>query len=175
MEEIEVPLEQVQEDIHHHSHHENTNGIISKGALLSAIFAVLAAISALFAGHYSNEAMILQIQSSDHWSHYQAKGIKSSIIELRYEMTKDEKLKEKVEKYKEEQEELSKEAAKKQEESKTLIKKHENLATTVTFFQIAIALIAIGILTKRKTFIYSSIGLGLIGTAWMIKSFIIGM
>ena len=66
MEEIEVPLEQVQEDIHHHATHgghgsEDKVSFISKGALLSAIFAVLAAISALFAGHYSNEAISLSV------------------------------------------------------------------------------------------------------------------
>jgi hypothetical protein len=174
MEEIEVPLESVHEEIHHHAHHNDGNStLISKGALLSAVFAVLAAISALFAGHYSNEAMILQIQSSDHWSHYQAKGIKSAIAEVKFEITKDEKIKEKVEKYKEEQEEIKKEATEKEHESKILIHKHENLATTVTFFQVAIAMIAIGILTKRKPFVYTSVGLGLIGIIWMIKSFVI--
>lgn len=178
MEEIEVPLESVQEEIHHHATHgehgsSGDSGFVSRGALLSAIFAVLAAISALFAGHYSNEAMILQIQSSDHWSHYQAKGIKSAIADLRGEVLKEEKSKEKVEKYKEEQEEIKKEATEKERESRLLIHKHEGLATTVTFFQVAIAMIAIAILTKRKHFLNVSVGLGLLGLIWMIKSFLI--
>lgn len=177
MEEIEVPLESVQEEIHHHATHgehgSDNASFISRGALLSAIFAVLAAISALFAGHYSNEAMILQIQSSDHWSHYQAKGIKSAIADLRGEVLKEEKSKEKVEKYKEEQEEIKKEATEKEHESRVLIHKHEGLATTVTFFQVAIAMIAIAILTKRKHFLSVSMGLGILGLVWMIKSFLI--
>lgn len=177
MEEIEVPIEQVQENIHHqatHGDHGGGNeGFMSRGALLSAIFAVLAAISALFAGHYSNEAMILQIQSSDHWSYYQAKGIKLAIADLRGEVLKEEKSKEKVEKYKEEQEEIKKEANEKEHESRVLIHKHEGLATTVTFFQVAIAMIAIAVLTKRRHFMNVSMGLGLLGIIWMIKSFLI--
>ena len=93
--EIEVPLEQVQEDIHHHAMHER-NSTVSRGAILSAFLAVLAAISALFAGHYANEALIEQIQSSNQWSFYQAKGIKASIAELKDQPAK-------VEDYKKEQ------------------------------------------------------------------------
>lgn len=177
MEEIEVPLEQVQEDIHHHANHgshhsEDKASFISKGALLSAIFAVLAAISALFAGHYSNEAMILQIQSSDHWSHYQAKGIKMAIAEVKSEIRKDEAIEKKIEKYKEEQEEIKKEAIEKSEESKKLIHKHEGLATTVTFFQVAIAMIAIAVLTKKKHFLTMAAGLGTIGIILMLRGFL---
>ena len=175
MEEIEVPLESVQEDIHHHALHGDGEhhgpSFVSKGALLSAIFAVLAAISSLYAGHYSNEAMILQIQSSDHWSFFQAKGIKAAVADLKAELTHDEKAKEKFADYKKEQEEIKKEATEKENESKHLLHKHEGLATTVTFFQVAIAMIAIAVLTKKKHFLNVSIGLGLIGIFWMIKTF----
>lgn len=173
MEEIEVPLESVQEEIHHRAHHGAPDPLISRGALISAIFAVLAAISALFAGHYSNEAMILQIQSSDHWSHYQAKSVKLAIAELRYDITKDEKVIEKKATYKEEQEEIKKEATEKETESKALIHKHETLATAVTFFQVAIALVAIAILTKKKPFFFASLTLGGFGIFWMIKGFLL--
>ena len=50
-------------------------------ALTAALLSVLAAITALFASHYANEAMIEQIQASDQWSFYQAKGIKSVVLE----------------------------------------------------------------------------------------------
>ena len=35
------------------------------------------------AGHHSNEAMIEQIQASDHWGYYQAKGIKAAVLGTR--------------------------------------------------------------------------------------------
>src|SRR6478672_9322706 len=83
--EIEVPIEKIQEDINHAAHHADSASakMMNRAALLSAFLAVFAAISALFAGHYANEAMIEQIQSSDQWSYYQAKGIKLSLAELK--------------------------------------------------------------------------------------------
>ena len=81
MVEIEVPLEQTQEHLQHaalHGGSENGFSLINVGAVLSALIAVFAAICALLAGHYSNEAMIEQIKSSDQWSYFQAKGIKSA-------------------------------------------------------------------------------------------------
>ena len=86
MSEIEVPLEQSQEHIYEHAGH---SGWLSKVALSTAITAVIAAIAALMAGHHSNEALISQIQSSDHWGHYQAKSIKSSILYLKTDLAKE--------------------------------------------------------------------------------------
>ena len=173
MSEIEVPLEQAQEDIQHAAHHASgpEKSFIGSAAVLSAFLAVLAAISALFAGHYSNEAMILQIQSSDQWSYYQAKGIKSAIAEM--SVAANPALSEKIEKYKEEQAEIKKEAEEKQAESHALLKKHESLATSVTLFQIAIAMIAIAVLTKKRAFAWGSFVLGLISLVWLLKTFLV--
>jgi hypothetical protein len=173
MSEIEVPMEKIQEDIHHHAVHGGSDKMISQGALLSAVLAVLAAISALFAGHYSNEAMILQIQSSDQWAFYQAKGVKSAIADLRAEVLKETESREKVQEYKKEQEEIKAEAISKENESRVLIHKHEGLASTVTFFQVAIAMTAIGVLSRRRKFIAFSSLLGFVGFIWMIKAFLI--
>ena len=139
MEEIEVPLEQSQEHIHEHAH---KGGWIGKVALSTAMIAVIAAISALMAGHHSNEALILQIQSSDNWSHYQAKSIKSSILNMKtdlvLEMGKTPKAADlkKAEEYKKEQEEISNEAKAKQHESVHHLSAHVILAKAVTLFQI---------------------------------------
>src|SRR5256885_4554172 len=76
MEEIEAPLEQAQEDIHHHAHHA-TERWIGWVALSSALLAALAAVNALLAGHYVNEAMIEQMRETNQWNYYQAKGIKA--------------------------------------------------------------------------------------------------
>ena len=172
MEEIEVPIEKVQEDIHHHLHHSDggNNALMSQGALLSAFLAVFAAISALLAGHYANEAMVEQIQSSDHWAYYQAKGIKRAISDLRAELTKSDAAQEKVESYKAEQEEIKLKAEEKEKESKFHLHRHESLAMSVTFFQVAIAMTAISVLTKKRRFLLFASGLGLIGLLWMLKT-----
>ena len=177
MVEIEVPIEKVQEDIHHAAihggSHQDTNRLMMAGALISAILAVFAAISALKAGHFANEAMILQIQSSDQWSFYQAKGIKASITELKISTEANterrDQFSEKLVKYKEEQEEIKKEAEIKHHESEELLKRHEKLAMAVTFFQIAIAMTAISVLTKKTPFLFISGGLGVMGILGLIQ------
>jgi hypothetical protein len=169
MEEIEVPLEQSQEHIHEHAHHEG--GWVAKVALSTAIVAVIAAIAALMAGHHSNEAMISQIQSSDSWAHYQAKSIKATILSSKNDILKEmgktvaAEDAEKSAEYKKEQEEISEKAKEQSEESEFHLRSHVTLAKAVTLFQIAIAIAAIAVLTKRKAFWFVSLtfsGVGLI-------------
>lgn len=161
MEEIEVPLEKVQEDIHHHAEHGSGVSFMSRGALLSALLAVLAAISALMSGHYANDAMLEQIHASDSWAYYQAKGIKASLAELKSDDAK-------VADYKKQQEEIKQEAEKKQHESEHHLKVHEILSGAVTLFQVAIALTAIAVLTRRKHFVSIAAGLGAMGLVLML-------
>lgn len=174
MEEIEVPLEQAQEHIHHSALHGEGKfqSMISKAAILSAFLAVSAAISALFAGHYANEAMIEQIKASDQWAYYQAKGIKSSIIQAQNEMNPSDKLAEKIESYKKEQDQIKEKATELEEGSQKHLHLHEALAACVTLFQVAIGLTAIAVLTRRKHFLILSTGFGLLGLFWMIKTFL---
>jgi len=174
MEEIEVPIEKIQEDIHERAHEELEHqhpgsGLSSKVALTSAIFAVFAAISALLAGHHSNEAMIEQIKASDHWSYYQAKGIKAAILSSKAELLselgrpKDASTEGKLETYKKEQEEISEKAKEREADSEKHLAIHQVLARAVTFFQIAITIAAIAILTHQKRFWYVSLVFGAVG------------
>ena len=57
-----------------------------KYALTSAFYAILAATVSMFAGYYANEAMILQIKSSDSWSYYQAKSIKMNLLQSKIDI-----------------------------------------------------------------------------------------
>lgn len=172
MEEIEVPIEKIQEDLHERAHEEqlhSQSSFSSRVALSSAIFAVFAAIAALLAGHHSNEAMIEQIRASDHWSYYQAKGIKASILGAKNEIlaglgkATDEKAAEKIEGYKKEQEEISEKAKERESSSEAHLAIHQIYARTVTLFQVAITIAAISVLTRRKRFWYVSIGFGCLG------------
>jgi len=168
MEEIEVPTEHLQEKLNERVHESEEKWIL-KVALTAAILAVFAAITALMAGHYSNEAMIEQLKASDQWAYYQAKGIKyvvlESKIDLLHQMGKeaDPKDCEKVIKYKEDQKELDKTAREKESISAGDLALHNKLAKGVTILQIAIAICAISALTKRKWLWYGSILLGIAG------------
>ena len=176
MEEMEVPLEQSQEHINEHA--QQHGGWIGKVALSTAMIAVVAAIAALMAGHHSNEALILEIQASDHWSHFQAKSIKNSIMTLKNDLIiemgktpKEEDVK-KSEEYKKEQEEISKEAREKTAESEHHLKAHVILAKAVTLFQIAIAISAIAVLSRRKPFWYMSLLFAGVGVGFFLQGWL---
>jgi hypothetical protein len=171
MEDIEIPTEHLNETIK-----EKTEELHEYGgwfrfvAISTALMAVFAAISGLMAGHYSNEALIEQIKASDQWAYYQAKGIKAEIktLEAKTAMT-DVNI---ASKYKLEQEEINKEAEKLQSESTTYLNKHVNLAQAVTLFQIAIAISAISMLTKKKSLWITSLFISLGGLIFFIIGFI---
>lgn len=169
MEEIEVPTEHLHETIHeqvHHSEHSNENKWSLWVAISTALMAVLAAISSLFAGHYSNEAVINQIKASDQWAFYQAKGIKAEIKSLKLDSKSPDTVEYK--RYKEEQTAIKEKATLLQEESEAHLEIEKKFAKGVTFFQIAIAISAISILTKRKFLWIVSLIIGLAGSAFLI-------
>lgn len=177
MEEIEVPIEGAQEEIRHHAHHGDGPSWTTGVALSSSLLAVVAAIAALMAGHDANEAMISQIKASDTWSYFQAKGIKAAILEGRLENghmepAASESAREKVAEYKHDQEETKKEAEALQTESQHFLTRHEALAQSVTFFQVAIALSAISVLARRKRIWQFSLGLALIGVVCFARAFL---
>jgi hypothetical protein len=157
MEEPEVPLEQVQEHIEHAAHHA-PDRFISSVALSTAIIAAFAAVTSLLAGDHANEAMVSQIQASDQWAYYQAKGIKAGVLSTKIALIEsmDKKANpkdvEKLAEYGKQQEEISKEANALQHEAKEHLAKHKKLASGVTLLQIAIAVGAISALTKRRAF-----------------------
>jgi hypothetical protein len=176
-EEIEVPTEHLHEHLEHQAHHSGERWIVFV-ALSSALLAVLAAGSALMAGHHANEAMIEQIQSSDQWAFYQAKGIKAAVLESKMEMLEAlgkevaKKDSAKLEKYKDEQKEIQEKAREKETSSSRHFEHHNTLAKSVTIFQIAIALGAISALTKRKPLWLASLVLGGFGISFFILGLI---
>ena len=119
--------------------------------------------------------MLDQIKASDQWNYYQAKGIKGALLSGKVELLnhfekavsgKDE---EKLKEYRQEQSKIYDEAKEKEASSRTHLKKHEVLARSVTLFQVAIALGAISVLSRRKYFWFVSLGFGVIGVGFFIQ------
>ncbi len=171
-------MEDVHKHIEEHAHKSGdkwTSGI----ALVTAILAALAAVAALLAGDHANEAMIAQIQASDHWSHYQAKGIKSGQLSSKIEILTElghppkESDQKKMEEYAKDQKELYEKAEESEKESRKNFHTHVILARSVTLFQIAITLSAICLLTKRRVFALVAWGVGVVGVfsfAWALTT-----
>ncbi len=176
-EEIEVPLEAAQEHIHHHAQHGSTPWV-SQVALSSAIFAVLAAVAALFAGGESNEAVRAEIRASNEWSHFQSKGIKADVLASKLELMKsfekpiDEKDRERSDKLAKDKEQSQEKANGLEEASEHHMVTHERLARSVTFFQVCIAIGAVAVLTRRRRFFFVSLAFGAVGLAFFVHGFI---
>jgi hypothetical protein len=179
MEPAEVPLEQSQEEIAHHAHHATEPWILGV-ALTAALLAVLAAITALLAEHHANEAMLEQIRSSDKWAFYQAKSVKANLFTTKIELLKaldkavDEKDLAKVETYRKEQETVREEAEEKERASAAHLRQHSILSRCVTLFQVGIAVGAISVLTKRKSFWWASLAFGFVGMVLLVVGLTVG-
>src|SRR5271166_4148174 len=117
-EEIEVPTEHLHEALHEaaegHAGHggEEGPGWVARVALTAAVLSVTAAVAALIAGHHANEAMLEQMEATDEWAFYQAKGIKSSLVQNKLDIlaalgkTEKEDDRKRIERYAEEQKEI---------------------------------------------------------------------
>ena len=179
MEHSEVPLEQAQEEIAHHAHQATEKWIMGV-ALTAAFLAVLAAITSLLAEHHADEAMLDQIRNSDKWGFYQAKSIKANLFATKMELLQamgkavDEKDPGKVEGYRKEQETVKEDAEERERASEVHLRHHTILSGSVTMFQIGIAVGAISVLTKRKSFWFGSLGLGVIGVVLLLVGLGVG-
>ncbi|MDQ2918796.1 MAG: DUF4337 domain-containing protein [Verrucomicrobiota bacterium] len=173
MEEAEDPLEQSHEQIHHAAEHGGAPWI-SWVAMSTALLAVFAAIAGLLSGARVNEAMMKQIEAADHWSYYQAKGIKAAVLDMKTSLggTASEQDKEKAARYAEEQSDIQKEARASEGEAKHNFHQHEIFARGVTMFQIAIAVAAISALTKRRTYWMVSLAFGAVGCVFLALGFL---
>jgi len=177
-EEIEVPTEHLHESMEEKAH-EASDRWISRVALSAALLSVLAAITAMLAGDHVNEAMIDQLQASDQWAFYQSKGIKAAVLDSKMEMlgaqgkTLDPKDEEKLTEYKNDQQGIKDTADEKEKSSSEHLRKHNKMARGVTAFQIAIALSAISVLTKRKVLWFGGLALGAVGVGFLVAGLVV--
>ncbi len=174
MEEMEDPTESLQEKIHEKAEEEKERWTLYV-ALSTACIAVFAAIAGLLAGHHANEAVIDRQKSGDQWNYYQAKGIKSEIAAATDKILRalsakpvPEDSKAAVERYEKEKEEIKMNAEELDKSSEDHLAKHVTLSKAVTIFQIAIAISAIAILTRRKILWYAGIALTVAGVVFFI-------
>jgi hypothetical protein len=136
---------------------------ISYIALSSAIFAALAAITAMLSNFHSNEAVIDQIQASSQWGYYQAKGIKGNMVAnkidllLAFGRAATQSDQDQITQYKKDQNEISENAREKERSSALHMRKQIILARGISLFQLAIAISAIAIMTRRRTFWHLSL------------------
>lgn len=165
------------------------DGFTQKIALMTAILATAGALISYQSGRAQNEAMFLKNQSilkqaeaSDQWAFYQAKSMKSHLDDATAALAIDPEVKARflADKAKEESEKLAIQAEAKKlqvesrklgEESEARLRPHERLALALTFLQIAIALAAITVLTRRRWLLWVSVVSAAIGIVTAATAF----
>jgi|SRR5579863_4051503 len=148
----------------------------------AAIFAVVAAVSALRASDLINEATIDQIKASDTWGEYQAARGKEHMYSIAIDNLTDSGSKNPVRLrayHGEVANEVSKEktlqteARRLEEESLAGIVRHHAFEYAVALLQVAIALGAVGALARSKPAWYVSLVAGVLGIIFFVKGFML--
>lgn len=176
MEELEDPTERLKETME--AAEEKKERWTMHVALSTAIIAVLAAIAGLYGNHHANEAMLDQIKSSDQWAYYQSKSIKSEIaastaqILAAVDKPLPKENEDKMKKYEKDKADIKELAEVAEKSSEGHMRQHIVLSRAVTIFQIAIAISAIAILTRRKLMWYASMLLAAAGCIFLVLGFL---
>jgi Domain of unknown function (DUF4337) len=168
------PTEQIHEDIQDKAH-EARETWINWAAATAAILAGLAAITSTLADGNLTKSSRNQIQSNDDWGYYQAKSIKSSVLGAKIELleaqgkSESEADRTRLEEYEHDLDQLKSQAEEREATSESYLVRHEILQRGVTVFHIAIAVVAIAVLTKLRSFWYLSILAGLLGIVFLLQ------
>lgn len=159
--EEENPVEQASEDVHHEAAHSREPWVAGV-ALTTALLAGLAALASSMSSHHESEGVLSLITSSDRWAYYQAKGIKHEILTATHSVSPD------IARYESEQQAIKMEAERFHTDSERHMRLHEIYAKSVMFSQIAIAVAAISVLTRRPHFWFVSLGFGALGLFFLV-------
>jgi len=125
------------------------------------------------AGLYKNNAAIKKTEASNQWNFYQAKSSKQNLTELALELApagKKEFYDAEIKRYKTEKADIKVVAEKLEAESKEWdrqsdeqMHQHHRWAQATTLLQVAIALAAIALLTRKRWLEYAMFGAGALG------------
>jgi uncharacterized membrane protein len=127
--------------------------------------------SALATTHLT-EATHRRIESNDKWSYFQAKSLKSSLLETKGEILAalDHKQSpadlKRIGQYELEKKETRSEAEALEKLSMSHLRAHETFEMAATMFHISIAVVAISVVARKKVFWHISIALGIVGVAF---------
>ena len=169
-------------ELEHASKHGTADSFTGRIAVTTAL---LATVGALFsyqggatqanAGMAKNNAAIKKTEAANQWNYYQAKSSKQNLAELGLELAPSNRrdfYAQGIERYKQEKLEIKKTAEALEMESKDwdnksdeLMHLHHRWAQATTALQIAIALSAIALLTRRKWLQWGVYGLSAFGIA----------
>jgi Na+/glutamate symporter len=142
-------------------------------ATVGAIFSYMGGAAQANAGIYKNNAAIKKTEAANQWSFYQAKSSKQNLAEIAIDIVPDARKQfyiDEVKRYKAEKEPIQNEAKKLDAESSEWdvksgeqLHQHHRWGQATTALQIAIAMAAIALLTRRRWLTYGVFGLSTFG------------
>ena len=155
-------------------------GMVNRIAMFTAIIATVGAIFSYMggatqanAGLFKNNAALKRAEASDQWNYYQAKSTKQALAELARDLAPESAkatYQGKVERYDKEKAEIKLAAEKLEgetnewnQQSDEQMHQHHRWAQATTVLQIAIALAAIALLTKKSWLQRAMSGVGAFG------------
>ena len=164
---------------------EHTNSIAMFTAVIAtagALFGYMGGATQANAGLYKNNAAIKKTEASNQWNYYQAKSSKQNLSELALELApaaKKDFYQDEIKRYKAEKAEIKAGAEKLEAEAKAWDDKsdeqmhqHHRWAQATTVLQVAIAMAAIALLSKKRWIEWAMYGSGVFGVgvgvaAWL--------
>jgi hypothetical protein len=167
----------------HAAEGHGASGMINQIAMFTAVIATVGAIFAYMggatqanAGLYKNNAAIKKTEASNQWNYFQAKSTKQSLAEVSRDLAPTEadkaKYQAKIDRYEKEKKDIETDARKIEAESKdwdarsdAQMHQHHRWAQATTALQVAIALAAIALLTRKKWLEWGMFGMGAVGVA----------
>jgi Domain of unknown function (DUF4337) len=176
-------LEHAAEGEHGAGAHGGSGSMINQIAMFTAVIATVGAIFSYMggftqanAGLFKNNAAIKKTEASNQWNYFQAKSTKQSLAEVSRDLTAAEgdkaKYQAKIDRYETEKKEIEADARKLEaqatqwdEQSDAQMHQHHRWAQATTVLQVAIALAAIALLTRKKWLEYGMFGVAGLGMA----------
>ena len=173
------------EVIEAHDGHEDSPLMLPVAVTLS-ILAVLVAIATLLGHRASTEEIILQTRATDQWALFQAKNMRlhemqgvadllatvSPVDKEKAEALREKYLKE-TERYEKEREEAGEQAKELEKERERVSRRADRYEAGEVILEIALIICSLTLLTKKRIFWLSGIGLGLIGLCTALCGFLI--
>lgn len=169
-------------ELEHAAAHAGPDSFAGRMAVTTAILATLGAVFSYAGGEaqteamlYKNAAAISKTAAADQWSFYQSKSNKQNLAELGAVLTRGEQSRQYTQqalRYQAEKSQiqhkadgLEQEAEAKDKQSEEAVHLHRSWALATTLLQVAIALSAIALLTRRNWLQYGVYGVAAAGTA----------
>jgi hypothetical protein len=182
--EVHAPHDEVIEQAEEHG---GADPFVGRIAVTTAILATIGALYSYQGGAtqanatlYKSNAAIKKTEAANQWNYYQAKSSKQNMAEVAVMLVAPDqqgRFKADIERYAREKASIAKDAEKFEAESKEWDERsdhelhiHHRWAQATTFLQVAIALAAIALLTRRTWLQWGVYALAAVGVFWGVSA-----